>query len=486
MAIRSTRQISANSGANEVLTNRVQQVRKDVAALEAKIQQLRSTNEIVMLPAGSVGQQQLGDLVTALAKAALDRGELEASYNRAVSLAGQGSSAALASVLSSPTIIQLREREAAASQRIAELSSRYGSSHPGVASAQSELTAAKNQVSQEIQRIISSLGTQVRVARQREDDIQQQLSETRRTTVESENIRAELKQLQDEVVSRQKLYQTLLEQVQQTSGQPASEHTPDVYVLSTAAPPIFPSSPNLKMAAGFGGIAGLTVGCLLALTRIHSVSRPVEPMGSRQQIANFIDSSLLRRAGTGAPLTTSDWAVFDTIASQWRMEGLPKQPKVTLVAGVTDDDVVGLLATALARAARHRGDTTLIIDANVARPFKNVGIPGLAQNLVAMLCGEEWPDPTVTGAYGIERYGALSPSPAATPGLSGPIFMNLLTQARETFDTVVLLGPPIGTTETENLARQADFILIVVSASVKHSNIATSGIGPFAFVQLTA
>ena len=117
------------------------------------------------------------------------------------------------------------------------MSSRYGSGYPGIRSAQAEASSAQRQLREETQRIVASLGTQVRVARQQETDIGKQLEDARRAGITSENSRAQLEQLQRESVTRRALYQTLLERAQQTVTQPTGTETPDVRVVSQAAPP---------------------------------------------------------------------------------------------------------------------------------------------------------------------------------------------------------------------------------------------------------
>jgi len=119
----------------------------------------------VGLRAGSLGQQQLEDLASVASKASVERAEIEAQWQRASVLSQRGSSDDLNTVLNSPTIAALRTQETQASQRVADLSSRYGPSYPAVLSAQANLAATRGQLAQETQRIVSSLASQLSVAR---------------------------------------------------------------------------------------------------------------------------------------------------------------------------------------------------------------------------------------------------------------------------------------------------------------------------------
>ena len=262
----------ANKGANAVMEQRIDQVRNDLQDIEKKMNDLRSSGTMVTLPAGSVGQQQVQELTTAAAKATLDRSQLEETYNRALAAVKQGNSDQLAAVLNSPTISQLRDQEAAATSRMAQLSTYYGAQYPGIRSAQAQVSTARRQIADEAARIVASLGDQLRAARGQEQSVLAQLQTARHTSVAGENARAQLDQLQQEATTRRALYQTLLEREQQTAAQPVTDSTPDVRVLTRRRrPPASPSGPNTRLAALMGGAGGALFGCLLALTQMRSV-----------------------------------------------------------------------------------------------------------------------------------------------------------------------------------------------------------------------
>lgn len=64
------------------------------------------------------------------------------------------------------------------------------------------------------------------------------------------------------------MYQSLLDGEQRIISQPAGAGPPvDVRVLSAAATPAFPSSPNTKVATSSGGVGGIVIGLLLTLVR---------------------------------------------------------------------------------------------------------------------------------------------------------------------------------------------------------------------------
>jgi Mrp family chromosome partitioning ATPase len=458
------------------MTDRIAQVSSDVAALEKQMMDLRNSNDMVNLRAGSVGQQQLEELATAAARAAIERSQLEATYNRASALAKQGSSDALSTVLNSPTIAQMREQEATASRRAAELSSRYGSGYPGVKSAQADLSAARGQLGAETQRIVSSLGTQLKAAQAHEADVKQQLTEARTLAVQSENARARLDQLQQEVVTRRSLYKTLLERAQQTVNQPVGTQTPDVHVVSTAAPPGGPSGPNMKIAGGLGGAAGGILGCLLALTRLGRIERQIPPGQladiSGLQIAASMPAAFLRRSRGKlgeAVLTEPQGAqarAIRALRDRVRRLGDPTTPSIVMVSSAAQDEDALQIALACGRVAAGDGERVLLIDANLAAPRVARMLGNGSEGLGAFFDRRaDWrglvmEDPSTA----LDLLASQDPAADPVEQICSTQFQNLLVEASDDFDLVIVVAPAVTSEAARALAQRVDAVLVVVDS----------------------
>ena len=414
---RARRRMNANQGANRIMQQRIDQVRSDLANIEQQMRDLRSKSDLVELRAGSVGQQQVEELTASAAKATLDRSQLEVSYERAAAAAKQGSSDTLATVLNSPTISRLRDQEAQASQRMAELSSRYGADYPGVRSGAAQLASVRRQISDEAARIVASLDAQLRVARAQEADVLKQLDQARRAGVQSENARAQLNQLQQDATTRRNLYQTLLEREQQTAGQPAASETPDVRILSPAVPPSQPSGPNMKLAGIMGGAGGALLGSLLALTQmggVHGFENAEEVMSATGLVVLGMFPRLLVHHDRGvlAPRPSNTAAVggrgpeaMRIIRDRLRFTGRTGVPRCALFLSSASSDAASFaapIAAAFARVAAADGERVLLIEGNVQTPSLHLqlGLNADDQNalqddetgLPAVLAGSDWRD----------------------------------------------------------------------------------------------
>ena len=474
IASRAKRRVAANQGANTALTERIDQVRQDLAGLEKEMRDLRTKGDLVGTRAGSVGQQQVEELATAATRATVERAQLQTNYERAVALSSQGSSDALASVLGSGTVSRLRDQEATSSRRLAELTTRYGSGHPSVRSAQAELATAQRQLREETGRIVASLGTQLRAARENEANMQKQLEDARRTGVTGENSRAQLDQLQQEITTRRTLYQTLLERAQQTVVQPSGTETPDVRVVALAAPPGGPTSPNMKLAAGAGGFAGAMLGCMFVMARASSAggfSKPADFAAVGLPVPGVVARAALGRGGRrvrAMPVPSGrDAEGLRTLRFRLARLGQVSAPRSAVFAGSRDDDDAVRVAVAMARVAAMDGDRVLIVEGDLQSP-RIAGLLGAAHDgLIEALEGKTgWLDQVSHDtATPLQVLAATQPTGKAHVLLSSNAFQNLLVEAQAQYDLVVLTAPAAGQADALTLARYADAVVLVVRTS---------------------
>lgn len=471
---RAQRRVDVNQDANQAILQRVDKARADLAEIENQMRELRNSNEMVGIRAGSVGQQQLEELTSASARATLERSQLEISYERAAAAAKAGSSDALASVLNSPTVSRLRDQEGAATRRMAELTTRYGSDYPGVRSASAELASTRRQLSQEAGRIVASLGAQLRVARGQEADVKQQLDAARRAGVQSENTRATMQELQQEATSRRNLYQTLMERAQQTVVQPAGERTVDVRLLSAAVPPGGPSGPNFKMAGMMGGAGGALLGCLIALARLRSVDG-FDTAGELTDATGLpVLAVLPRRMLRSRQLSAQDIEAMRLLRGRLRFSGRGGRPQAVAFVPILPAGSAAGLAVLFARAAAADQEHVLLIEGDLREPrmaaLLNRREPG---GLPQVLAGADWRDTLVQegGQGGLDLLLASARGTDSHVLLTSPHMHNLLIEARDDYELAVLDGPPAAASDAAVLAALADVTVLVVDSRAGHAAV---------------
>jgi polysaccharide biosynthesis transport protein len=470
---RAKRRLAANQGANTAMLQQIDDVRSDLAKLEQQIRDLRTKGDIVNLPAGSVGQQQLEELATAASRAGIERAQIEAQWQQASALARQGASAELSTVLNSPTIATLRQQESQASQKLADLTSRYGSDYPTVRSAQADLAAVRGQLAREMQRIVSSLDAQLSVARAHEADAQKQLVAAKRKGVQGENAEAEMADLQKEVVAHQALYESLLRGEQQTIAQATSNGmSVDVRVLDNAVPPVFPSGPNTKLAAGMGGGAGLFVGLLIGFVRVRSADK--FPTADEVTAATGLTVATVvpRRRGKMPFVSRVRLNPDGEEAEALRLlraclRSQASVPRSVLFASVDDERGAADLATAFAYVASGDGARVIVVEGELQNP-QIASLLGVAKaDLLPVLEGNgDWRDNLLSDrSANLDLLLTHERAPASHALLSGPRFQNLMIDLDGSYNIVVLNAPSAETADALTLAFRTDVTVLVVDVA---------------------
>ena len=465
------RRTAADSGANAAMTQRITDVGNEIRQLEKQEQQLRTSSGTVALRAGSIGQQQVEDLTIEESREAIQRSEIEANLARASAAAVSGNADELASVLDSPTTSRLREQEAEASAKLADMSAQFGSGFPGLQSAQANLNAIRAQLSGEARRIVASLSTQLKAAQAHEASVKAQLAEAHRAGAASQDVLAQLGQMDQDIAARRTLYASLLESAQQTIAQPHSDSLPDVRVLSVAAVPGLPSYPNLKLAAGFGGLAGALLGGVIGLVRSgkHSFFK------NDADFASLTGATILAKLRGGSArwdrlalssVTDGPHAgTLRTALALMRALGNATPPRIVALVGVQPGRQTAAVAAALARIAAKDGKSVLLIEAEPGRG--NLSKLVNADSLVGRRDGGEfsWRDGVVQDtASGVALlFDHMSGTDASGRAVA---LENLLVEAKEDYDLVFLGAPKIGDSDAFELARSCDLTILVADLAV--------------------
>lgn len=466
----------ANQQANGTLTQRLNQVRDDVNALEQKIQQTRQRYQIVQTRAGSVSQQQLEDLSTALTRASDDRAGLEATYSRASALASTGQVAQDSSqVLNSATVSMLREREAAAERHVAELSQTFGPGYPALRAAEAQLASARAALASEAHRVVVGLSGQMQAARQREADLKGQLASAQTKASQLATVQADLAQLEKDADARRQLYQTLLVSAEQTrKGTPQQVGS---YVVSLATPPAAPSSPRPKLAAAFGMLAGFAFGGFIALLRrepVGAYSDPDEIAGETGLETLAVIPRIRHGRSTSLPQVVAkassgpEAEALRTARAKLRFAGRGPIPRVLLfVAGVPGEGSSSV-AAAFARLAALDGLRVLLVegdlhDPSLSRLLDTEPNSGLIDTLLGY---EHWREALGRDRQsGLEYLFADGSHEDAGRLLESMQLQSLLAEAKEEYNFIVLDAQPVSTShDAMVLARVVDAVALVVAA----------------------
>ena len=176
---------------------------------------------------------------------------------------------AVAEALQSPTIGQLRNRLAAASQQAMALSAQLRASHPRMKAANAEVADIRRQINGELSRVSRSAELELQRAQSAENQLQAEIRSLTSTTLEKNSHLVKLRQLEREALAARQVYQTFLVRAREISEQQTVD-TSLTRVISPAVSPAGRSGATLPVLLAGALTIGLGLGALLALIREYA------------------------------------------------------------------------------------------------------------------------------------------------------------------------------------------------------------------------
>ncbi len=470
---------SRNREGMAALQQRLEEAQQELDNAEERVREFRARHGLISIRAGSVIQQQVEDLTSALARAAEERARIGAIWDRAQAMANRGTiSTDTVDVLTSQTITRLREREAEAVRRVADATSRLGPNHPDRRTAEAELSAARAELRLEAQRVVASIGEQTHSARQREAELSRQLERAHVQATQLSAMQAELLQLEKNSDTRRILYQNLLQRVEQSAGEPRDPQVLGVQVVSHAVPPIRASAPRAGLSGGVGLLLGLSVGGFLSLLQGRQRGAFNSQDELEQETRLPVLAAVPRTSGWGAQASLPVRVVAEPNGAEAEaLRGLRAQlrfaipqatPRSVAFTASVPGESSASLAAAFARLAAADGLRVLLIEGNLQRPSL-AGALGVVANdglLAALSHHTPWTDAIVDDtATSLDLLLVSEPPPHAYQLLEGVRFQQLLADACEEYNLVVVNTPAVTqAAETLLLAHWVDAMVLVVEA----------------------
>lgn len=255
---------STSQGAQEFLQTRLVELRQNAAEADAALQSYMIRNGLMSAEGATMAEQEVSvlnqEISAARAALAEKQGQLAAARTRV----GQGGGGAeVPAALQSGTVAQLRAREAELTGEVARLSARLGPEHPELRRAKGELADIRTQIQQQIDRVMSSLESDVEAARSRLASLEASQSRARGSLASNNAAQAGYLQLERDAKAARQIYETFLARAQDVEAQ-AGLIRPDASIETMAREPVLPSSPSYPLAA----VGGLTLALILGLAAI--------------------------------------------------------------------------------------------------------------------------------------------------------------------------------------------------------------------------
>jgi polysaccharide biosynthesis transport protein len=479
---------AATTGALEWLAHRLDELRDQLVQSERAAEEYRAENELAVRGDGlKFSDEELAALTQELIAAQAERVATEAKLNRIRQV--RGSREALESVpevMMSPIIAELRQQEMEILRAEAQLRQEYGPRHPTVIQIQADKDKIAARINAETRNIIASLENQVATIQAREQTLQENLARAKTTSAANNQAEIQLRILEGEAESTRALYTTLLDRFKELTAQ-RELLQPGVQVISTAAVPLTPSAPQVKLILGAGFMGSLMFGTLLAFV-LDRLDRRLRTGRQAEEALGLPHIGLIPKLGSevrghGAhrclvEKPTSAYAeAIRGVQTALYFSNVDQPPQVVLVTSSVPAEGKTTLALSLATLLAQSGCRTVAVDLDLRHP--SLGRPAREDgggDLVDYLRGERGLDDIL---HGVNQLPTLHIVPgrrfagSPTDLLASQRMAAFMAELRARYDYVVLDSPPLlGMSDSRFAARLADAVVFVVRWSKTGEEIA--------------
>jgi succinoglycan biosynthesis transport protein ExoP len=384
----SERASAAQSGA-KWLETRLIEVGRQARESAMSVEEFRAKNGIMEIStSSSLDQQQLSEIssqaVAARAQTAAETAKL-ATLNQLMS--GGKVEGDVDETMNNPRIQKLQEDLGAATTKLNNLTSRYGTDNPAIIAAQQEIDRIKADMRKEFERIQAVYRANLDVAKTREQLLSDELTSLKDAGTDKNLARVELSEMESRATTYRRMYESIL---QQLIGALQKESFPlgNVRVVTAAAVPLSKTWPKSSFVLPFTAMLGLAAGVMAALLREGLDRRVSSSEKLRRELGitslghvpvyaspSFMPGSMVVASATWRRTMLPLRSVLDTPYSQFSeaLRGVkhsidsafsPNAPMVIGVTSVGTGEGKTTIATNLAQLYQHEGASVVLVDAD--------------------------------------------------------------------------------------------------------------------------
>jgi len=266
--------VNALQRAHAVLDEQIEPLQERVRSAEEAVEAYREKNGLVLNHSGdaspsldgvTVAGQQLslinGQLTTAQATLTEKLAHLRAAQTMLRTGAGYQD---VPEVMASPLIQRLQADLATSTSHMAGLGQTYGQDYPGMRTTVASVATLRQQLNQEVAKIVASLRSEASAAQAKVDSLQASVARLEGQVTVQSAAQVRLMQLTSEADAARGVYRDYLKRYQQTSSQMALQE-PDASMISAAEAPIRPAGPARLRFSAVALLAASIVGSVVAL-----------------------------------------------------------------------------------------------------------------------------------------------------------------------------------------------------------------------------
>ena len=416
--------------------------------------------------------RHLEELNSAFAMAEADMIAKEASYSQALK---EGHSN-LPQVLASDLIASLKNRYAELSASYEELKTTFHDDYPRVQTLKARMDNIADLIKSHEEGIFLSIANEYESAKEVVSSMQKRIELQKEAVLDLNDRATQYSIMEREVETNKAIYQSLLQRAKEIESM-AGVTASNIQIVNRAALPLLAVKPNVKLNLLLSIVLGLLggMGCaFLAEYFSDTLTHPGEItdrfniplLGTIPQARP--DKHGLENAFLRHPRSAFSEAIRSARVSV-QLSGSGKRSKCFLITSTLPSEGKTTLAINLALSFAAAGEKTVIIDVDLRKPrlhqvfnlTQRVNGDGITSFLAGVTSQIE-----IFNDRGkrlsIIPSGPVPPNPAEL--LASKRFQNLLKKLTDSYDRIILDGPPhIGFADTLILSKQVGGIVLVSS-----------------------
>ena len=468
------RRFRATRHAREFLEERLQQLKVKLQESEKQLVEYAQQRGIVNAddkqPEAVANLQAIQNALTAAVTERLKREQLSL-------LAQSSNSIALPQVMNDKLIQSARDRigtlQAAYQEKLSVLKPAF----PEMVALRAQITESEKQIRTQMDLIKQTIKAEYESARAQELALIEKLEEVKTEVLASRGRSIEYTILRREADTARSLYDGLLQQYREL-GVAGEVDTNNVSIIDRAQRPGGPDSPSLRKnlmiafalgllgAAAFAGVREVLDDTFKTTEDVEEALRlPVlglAPLVAQAKVERTVFEEV------SADFTSAIAEAYRSLRTALQFSTEEGVPKALLVTSSRPGEGKSTAAACLAVNFAQLGMRVLLIDGDLRNPSMHtvLGVEnsaGLTNYLAGANEAADLVKPSGTEGLTLLTSGPRPPNPAEL--LASPRFASLLTTAAETYDVVIVDGPPImGLADAPIIASVVGGTLLVVEA----------------------
>ncbi|MBB1472248.1 polysaccharide biosynthesis tyrosine autokinase [Luteimonas sp. MC1782] len=417
----------------------------------------------------SLESQNLGALNAALASAQDDRIRAQAAWSQV-----SGGGALPAAAIGTSILNTLQQQRATLNAQYQQQLQTYKPEYPSMQALKGQIDEVDRQIAQERASVRGSIKAEYDAAQARETMLVAQLNSLRTKTLDVDNRSIDYNILRREVDTNRQLYDGLLQRYKEIGvAGGAGVGTNNISIVDRAVVPTGRFKPSLSKNLAIGLLLGLMLGVLLAfvLEFLDDTLKSPEDIEQHLRLAVLGIIPDLRKQSVADAIADPRSAfseAYRSVRTALQFSTDRGVPKVLLVTSPSASEGKSTTAHTLARNFTQLGKRVLLIEADLRNPslHKVLGVrseTGLSSLLAGAASASDVVMDTDDERLKVILAGPLPPNPAEL--LSGSRLLSMLTVAAETYDQVIIDGPPVlGIADAPILSNVVSGTLLVVQA----------------------